>query len=133
MPLTPRELKEKIKAQTVLEGFEKRERQERLDKSVQDARPLIGKTFKFRNSYGSHTPEWWLWIEVVGVRQTGYFLEIQTISYQATSSDRLEIIMEWHSHELSEFDGHRGYIPVTKAEFNRGKAEVVARLIGAKS
>lgn len=48
---------------------------------------LIGKCFKYRNSYGGDSQDWWLYIYVRGVKGTDFI----TDQFQTCSDGRIEI------------------------------------------
>lgn len=132
MPLTPQEIKEKQQARLLLDRLDQRERIEKMEEMVKAWQPLIGKYFKYRNSYGSNTTPWWMYVEIVGLKHDMFFVKPTMITYQAPPN-RLEIIMESHSFDPHNFDGTGSYIPISRAEFNRGKANIVKKLIEVKS
>lgn len=56
-------------------------------------RELIGRCFKYKNSYGSESDDWWLFIKVVGTTETGGMI---TLEIQETSTGKIEITREDH-------------------------------------
>lgn len=95
---------------------------------VEDARKraeykkLLGKCFKYRNSYGSGSPDWWLYVRVIG--GDGYWPKC--FQFQLTSHG--EIIIAEKEHSVSVGRDDRGYTEITRKEFDRAWAQMKRRI-----
>ena len=108
----------------------KRAEDERIasDREYELALPLIGKCFKYRNSYGDAHDSWWLYCRVVAVEKdaTSYGAEVTTDQFQDTSIGRIEVI-RWH-HYATRGKLDAGYIPISKSEFQRRVKPILSKL-----
>jgi hypothetical protein len=76
---------------------------------------LIGKCYKYRNSYGSDT-EWWLYSRVVSVDEDGYML---ANSFQDDGEGRLEV------RRSASFMPLGGEIEITEVEYLEASGVVI--------
>lgn len=79
---------------------------------------LLGKCFRFRNSYGSGE-QWWLYARVDGVG--GHWPMVFT--FQVTSQDEIIVKCKDSSHV-----GGDSWFPITRREFDREWAKVQKRI-----
>jgi hypothetical protein len=99
-----------------------RSKLDRLDsaKRKADHAKLLGRCFKYSNSYGGDS-RWWLYIKVTG--DDGYWP--RTFNFQTT--DRDEVLFR-RNHQSHISGG--GYIPIAAAEF-RTELKKALRAAGA--
>lgn len=98
------------------------EAKQRADENVK----LIGKCFKYRNSYScpnGDANKWWLYVKVTKVTSRG---EMNAFQFQTDIYGKLEIEAD-HRVPLS-FSG--GYMPITAGEFNKAWRAVQKRVAG---
>lgn len=86
-------------------------------------RALVGKCFKYRNSYSC--PEkpsdyWWMWAKVAGEESGG----IALVSSERDKNGDIRIRREWHSLWKGELDSN--YQPVTTKEYDRAVKSILA-------
>ena len=111
-------------AKKLVKEYEEKIEQTKLDDLFEKNRKLVGKKFKFLNSYGSDHEKWWLWTEIIGVAKDN----ITTISYQ-DSNLRVEVqrmdhlVSSWQEPGLGE-----GYLEATESEFTKGRDQVLKKL-----
>ena len=55
---------------------------------------LVGKCYKYRNSYGSDCSGWWRYKKVTGIHSGSY---VETIDFQETADHRFEIKISEYS------------------------------------
>jgi len=85
-------------------------------------RPLVGRYFKTRNSYGSGR-KWWLYKKVTGSK--GAWLTC--FQFQNMAGKRLEATTD------DGLYGVEGYIEIKKSEWDKAWSEFKAKLIAANS
>ena len=88
---------------------------------AEENRPLLGKCFKYRNSYGGDREKWWLYIKVTKVSARG---EMSGLQFQTDCHNKLEI--EFAHRIPINLSG--GYVPITQGEFNRALRAVQKRV-----
>lgn len=100
-------------AQAVVNAHREAERAEK----IKAARALIGRCFKYRNSYGVGGPheKWWLYAIATGVDALG---TVVALSFQRTSNDTIEI-----ENKARIFIGS-GYEEIRPAEFWKAAAQI---------
>ena len=69
--------------------------------------PLVGKYFKYRNSYGGGSEGWWLYARVDNVSGSS----ISATTFEKTSSDIFE------AQTKSWWSKHDGYMEINELEF----------------
>ena len=83
---------------------------------------LVGKHFKYHNSYSSDRPQWWLYAKVIRV---GEFHPVAFV-FQTDCDGRSEVkTKEW-------FTASHGYIEIAAKEFNAEWRKVQKRIAGMK-
>ena len=97
-------------ARAELEVFEAAERKKRFSK-------LLGRCFKYRNSYGSDS-KWWLYAKVTG--DDGYWP--RTFSFQVT--DRQEV--GFKNNDQSSHIGGDSWTPISATEFRKELKKALA-------
>ena len=114
---------------------------QRLDGLVQQeqdevARPklrkLIGRCFKYLNSYGSGE-KWWLYVKVVSLNESD--LSFRTVEFQHTSLKRVEIEYErvCNFGGVPRFGVDSNWVPISVAEYNRERRKAfqfIGKLLG---
>jgi ribosomal protein L35AE/L33A len=86
-----------------------------------EAQALVGKFFKYRNSYGGGSPGWWMYAKVTHVKNTSAI----SFRFQTCEHDKLEI--ETSRHFLSS-----SWTPIKESEFLREWRKVQKRIAGMK-
>lgn len=80
------------------------------------AKAMVGRRFKYRNSYGGERKDWWLYSKVIGYDQRNQMLII--CSYQRTSLPKIEIVTEAKRYTTNPLDDHLFQIPITSKQFD---------------
>lgn len=93
------------------------DRIERAERRKQH-KALVGKCYKYRNSYGSDRPKWWLYAKVVKVGD--YWPE--AITFQRTSLDIFEV------SDNKTFTASGSYEEISRQEFARAWREFLRAL-----
>jgi hypothetical protein len=86
---------------------------------------LLGKCFKYRNSYGgsSEADGWWLYVKVTKIDARG---EMKAFQFQTDKYGKLEIEANYRiPSSLSS-----GYTPITAGEFSKAWRAVQKRVAG---
>lgn len=79
---------------------------------------FLGKYFKYRNSYGSGSPEWWLYLKVTGAE-----FWLKGFEFQLTSTGRFE------AHREKCIIGRlQGHIAIKKSEYDKAWKTYLAKL-----
>ena len=73
---------------------------------------MIGKCFKFHNTYGGDDKKWWFYIKVLSYK---YEEGLRTLEFQETSTGHFELNANSMRY-TSDFD--ESYIPISEDEFN---------------
>ena len=81
-------------------------------------RKLVGKCFKVKNTYGSDSEPWWLY-----VAYTKGGLNLTQFRFELTTHDVAEIQIDRFG-----YPPHDGYIPITKEEFAAAWDFMMARM-----
>lgn len=82
---------------------------------------LIGQCYKFLNSYGSDSKDWWMYKKVISAKGDC----LKTIQFQNDESGRLEIVIDrWH--DSRSFGEH--YIKISQSEFDVAKRTFLAKV-----
>ncbi len=89
---------------------------------IPERRKMIGRCFKFRNSYGSDPGKWWLYVRIVGLSEGGSMFKVHEFQ---TDSDGRPSIGE-SAHVDTTFQ-NSDYIPITEAEYREGILETVVK------
>lgn len=77
---------------------------------VEENRPLVGKTFRYRNSGGS--AKWWLYAKVVGLAKDGM---LQIMTFETQKSGDIAIAATRHMYTMATY----GYVPCQRRTFQR--------------
>lgn len=88
--------------------------------SFENNQKMIGKCFKFRNSYGSGG-DWWFYIQVLGINSEGYLV---CISAEHCSDNKIQI--EQSIRYSSSFS--KEYLPITEEEFEKAFEKILEDL-----
>lgn len=95
-----------------------------IDKEIaEENKKLLGKCFKYRNSYGCAIHgKWWLYIKIVKISgRTVYAFE-----FQNTSNSTVEFRTNY-PHYSNAFLG-KDYIPISNAEFEKALRSLKSRI-----
>ena len=91
------------------------------EKALPMLRDIVGKCFKYRNSYGGSYEKWWLYLQVKSIDEKS--LSFTCVEFQRTSMDIIEIKLDkkfnWNGKNY--FDNNSSYIEIPKSEFNKAK------------
>lgn len=93
-------------------------KRENAERRAQNAK-LIGKCFKYRNSYGgSHERWWWLYVKITGVTTRG---EFEGIQFQDDGEGRLTV-------ETKHLPQTTLQVPIEHDEWATAFAEFICRM-----
>jgi len=95
------------------------EKEELIEKPKREK--MVGKCYKYLNSYGGDRERWWLYTKVVGLDGT----MLKTLQFQTTTlydSGKAEIEEETHFSDMT------GYIEITKDEWNAEWTKIATRV-----
>lgn len=95
----------------------------RRDKAIRHAEnlPLLGKCFKYRNSYGSGSKGWWLYKKVISVNGN----ELKAFQFESMADGRLQC--------CSDFSyGVEGYTEIPRAEYDKAWEKFLQGIADAK-
>lgn len=84
---------------------------------IKELRPLIGKCFRYRNSYG-HGENWWLYIKVIGLKSTW----LKVFFFEKTCYE------EWKIKYDDIRSSMEGYEQISTEEFNQAWHECLTEL-----
>lgn len=90
---------------------------------VEQAKSVMGKCYRYRNSHGGDRPKWWLYARVVAARD-GW-----PVLFMFETMQNGEIRVQSGNVHLGTPDSH-GYEPITEAEYMkawRALQKVIAR------
>lgn len=76
------------------------------------AKALVGKCFKYRNSYGVGSEDWWMYVRVIDAK---HYMDIRCLVAQRTSRNSIEIRQETFVMGSLKSDG---YQRITRRQFN---------------
>jgi len=110
----------KDKERTINRRIQDLEYKEMVEDSLPALRKVVGKVYKYHNSYGGDHERWWLYVKVLSVNEKD--MSFMCVEFQRTSMARIEIVYEaeynWRGgHKFDSMD----YIEITQAEYNRAK------------
>lgn len=92
-------------------------------REVAEKRKLIGRFYKYYNSYGGDYPRWWMYGRVEAVSESGY---ITGLTFQRTSRGIIEIEIEGPMHVHPESEGTGAcWQPITASEFWKAAAPIL--------
>lgn len=112
-----------LKAKEIVRNYEDLKSQNRDFEINQQNKKLIGKTYKYRNSYGGGEEGWWLYVQIVGVDGTS----LLTDNFEYTSHNKVEISQETRScYYGSGLDNSYQEIPLK--EFHKAKKDILAKM-----
>jgi len=98
------------------------------ENALPELRKMIGKCFKYLNSYGSSLPQWWLYTKIISIDEKN--LSFICVQFQRTSLEKVEIELRrsfnWGGKH--HFDGNN-YIEIPASEYNRAKKQMKNFLI----
>jgi hypothetical protein len=93
----------------------------RSEEAYKEAKGLLGRCFKFRNSFGcSHPGKWWLYVKVVKVESDG---GVRVDKFEAASNGRFEANTGVFSMGQREVSGADGYIQISQREYENARAK----------
>ena len=107
--------------EAVLEAKMREAREElsaiRSEKAEKRNKKLLGKCFKFRNSYGGNDDGWWLYSIV-----TKATASLEVFKFQTDCNGAIEIESDryWYAHD--------GYAPISREEFDTAWAKLVEEI-----
>lgn len=109
-----------VKANKARWAFQNKQDEYNNKIALPSLRKMVGKCFKYHNSYGGDLPRWFLYSKVISIDEKT--LTFTCISFQRTSLERVEIELtkKFNFNGKNYFDGSN-YIPVSTAEYNRAK------------
>ena len=92
--------------------------------ALPNLRKMVGKCFKYHNSYGGDLPRWFLYSKVISIDEKT--LTFTCISFQRTSLEKVDVELEkkFNFNGKNYFDGSN-YIPVSSVEYNRAKKSLL--------
>ena len=89
--------------------------------NLEENKVLLGKCFKYRNSYGSGE-KWWLYRKVVSVGDW----DVTVISAQDCNNGTIEIIKETHSASGYKIGGY--HTEISLEEFNKNFEDILKKI-----
>lgn len=92
-----------------------------IDKArrVKENASLVGKCFKFENSFGCDRPPWWLYVKIIA----GGDYWPTALSFENRSDGTFEV------KKREAFSGVEHYTEITSLEFDEAKAEFTEKLL----
>lgn len=85
---------------------------------------FVGKCFKYRNSYGSDSKPWWLYIKIIDVDSVNFYNGeepcFRTIQIQMPRSGHIEIDTRERGYVRAG-----EYVPIKNTEFNRNARKIL--------
>lgn len=87
---------------------------------------MVGKCFKYRNSYGKSEQDWWLYVKVTGYRPKNRSLVMS--HYQKTSQGHIEITPHEETFSTNPLHYHLFQVPITLKAFNASIAGAIKEL-----
>ena len=96
------------------------EYKEMIETSLPKLKKIIGKCFKYHNSYGGNYERWWLYVKVLSIDEKN--MTFNCVEFQRTSMDIAEIKLEkkYNFRGKNYFDG-MSYAPISQSEYSRAK------------
>ena len=124
-------IKEQIRSQknqrdTLNKKINQLERQVYQSEIEPKMKRMIGKCFKYRNSYGSGSKDWWLYSKIIDYKPQDQVLVV--CSYQRTSDGRIEITVEETRHVAVSSEDHLFQIPITLKQFSANLDRAIKEL-----
>ncbi len=89
---------------------------------------MVGRCFKYRNSYGSHSEDWWLYARVIGYKNK----TLTVCRFEITSINQIEINTSEEVINLDPLKHHLFQIPITKKQFNANLNRTIKKLESMK-
>jgi hypothetical protein len=88
---------------------------------------LVGKCFKFRNSYGSGE-KWWLYVRILRLHKDS--LTYDTVQFQNTSRSNIEIEyrQQWNFQQGNHFSVQNGWEEITFEEYDLERKQLLRRV-----
>jgi hypothetical protein len=101
-----------------LREAEEKEKNEILRPAI---KKMVGKCFKYINSYGGDSKEWNLYVKIISVNEKT--LSVNYIQFQRSSKDIVEIALKesFTYNGRNSFTDKMSYIPISNSEYNRAK------------
>lgn len=84
-----------------------------------EAKKLVGKCFKVKNSYGGDTKDWWVYLLITSTSGSGF---VTTISFQNDKTGRLEVQTRFSN------GFYESHIKIPRSEYNRAKKSFLGRV-----
>lgn len=111
----------RIKSQKAQCAYLEAEEKHLNEEVIPKLKALIGKCFKYYNSYGGSLPRWYLYAKIISVDEKTCTLH--TVEFQKTSLDKVEVNLKQKStyRGTNYFLDNNGYIPISNTEYNRAK------------
>lgn len=86
------------------------------------AKALVGKYFKYSNSYGNGT-RWWLYIRIAGVRK----IEVIVDSFQEDPYGKIEIVYDKPDY-IGHYYNDPNWVNISENEYNKRYKKLVDKL-----
>jgi hypothetical protein len=89
------------------------------EKRISENRGLIGKCFKYRNTYGQGR-SWWLYLKVVAINEEG---SLHADSFEDDGEGKVEIVKDKYFCQIG------GYIEISSSEYSDAADAVLTKII----
>ena len=96
----------------------------RILKDIPKAISLVGKCFKYRNSFGSSQPPWWFYIRITG--RDGISLLFNC--FQEDANDHVEFEYG-KSGYVEQFSHPSNYLPITAKEYFTAEKKLLNKMM----
>jgi hypothetical protein len=90
---------------------------------VPKAQALVGKCFKYPNSFGCNS-KWWIYIRVLSAEDT----EVTTDEFEENSNGQIEFNYNCERY-YNTYCGNSSYIPISKEEYLKAREALVKKVI----
>lgn len=99
--------------------------QERDEVARPKLRAMLGKCFKYLNSYGSGDPKWFYYVRIVSFNEKD--MSFRVVTFQHTSRKRLEIEWEqtYNYRADTRYNADNGWELVSAAEYDRERRKLL--------
>lgn len=104
-------------ARKIVNEYQTKIREQEDKQLAQEAKALVGKCFRYRNSYGSGE-SWWYYVEVIGSKEN----QLITETFQETPIE-IEIKRRHHYFPLDA-----DYGEISRKEFQKAKNAIIAKM-----
>lgn len=87
---------------------------------------MVGRCFKYRNSFGHDCPGWWLYVKVIGYKPRDRSLLL--CRYERTSHRGINVVPTEETFSIEPLKHHLFQIPITVKQFDANINNVIKEL-----